>query len=231
MLPRAIFKELSDFPIENLEEFNSSARYLKKTNKIFLNYRLIYLYLRPFLIKEKVNKIVDVGTGVGDLPVYLAKKLQQEQIDYFITGVDTNAQVIELAKDEVKSWKNINVVAAQLSDLPFRYDIAIASQVFHHLSPEEAIDFLKTAYKKVDSALIISDLIRSRLIYWLVKLFVFLTTTNRINRYDGGVSVLRCYNDKEIKQLLNKAGIQNFRIHNIFFRKFVIISKANLLAD
>lgn len=225
MLPRAMVKELADLPIENLDEFNSSVQYFKKTNKLFFNYWLIYFNLRPFLNKETINKIVDFGTGIGDLPVYLAEKLKQKKINYFITGIDTNAQVISLAKNEVKNYRNIKVVCCNLNDLVERFDIAIASQVFHHLSPGEAVDFLKTAYTKVDNALIISDLIRSKLVYWLVKGFVFLTTTNKINRYDGAVSVLRCYNDGEIKQLLHQADIKNFKIRNIFFRKFIIIPK------
>jgi len=89
------------------------------------------------------------------LPVYLAEKLKQKKINYFITGIDTNAQVISLAKNEVGNYQNINVVCYKLNDLVERFDIAIASQVFHHLSPEEAVDFLKTAYAKVDKALII----------------------------------------------------------------------------
>src|ERR1035441_10066620 len=110
MLPRAMVKELADLPIENLDEFNSSVQYFKKTNKLFCNYWLIYFNLRPFLNKETINKIVDFGTGIGDLPVYLAEKLEQKKINYFITGIDTNAQVISLAKNEVKNYRNIKVV-------------------------------------------------------------------------------------------------------------------------
>lgn len=229
MLPRTVVKELSDLPIENLDEFNSSVQYFKKTNKLLFNHRLIYRTLRPFLKENGLNTIVDIGTGIADLPVYLVKKLRQKHINCFITGLDTNAQVVLLANEEVKNFLNIKVLCCNLTDLKERFDIAVASQVFHHLSPDEAVDFLKIAYGKVNNVLIISDLIRSRFVYWLVKLFVFFTTTNKINRYDGAVSVLRCYTDSEIKLLLQQAGIKNFKIRNILFRKLIIISKDGLI--
>jgi 2-polyprenyl-3-methyl-5-hydroxy-6-metoxy-1,4-benzoquinol methylase len=227
MLPRSEMKEIADLPIENLVEYKESVQYFKKTNGLFFNHSLIYKFIQHFLNKKKSINVLDIGTGMADLPVYLSKKFKKQHINCLVTGIDTNAQVIELAFNEIKGYPNIKLLQSSIHDLSERYDIVTASQVFHHLAPQEAVKFLKEAYKKANTAVIISDLIRSRIVYWLVKFFVYATTTNKINRYDGAISVLRCYSDDEIIEFMKKANIKNYKIHNILFRKFIIIAHEN----
>jgi hypothetical protein len=97
--------------------------------------------------------------------------------------------------------------------------------MFHHLEKKEASNLLRDLYKITNKRIIISDFIRSKLSYWIIKTIVYITTTNYINRVDGPISVLRAYSDKEIKEILNNAEIKKYKIYNIFPRKFIIIDK------
>lgn len=227
MQPRTVKKELGDLPQADLREFNSSVKYLQIPNKLLLNRWLIFRFLKPYLKNSEAIKILDVGTGVADIPIYLSERLAALRVNAFITGLDSSAQTVNLARLAAQSHPNIRIINARLEEIPDSYDAIIASQIFHHFSPSEAVAFLKTAFEKSTKVVIISDLIRSRFLYWLVKIFTYLTTTNRISRNDGGLSVLRCYDNSEIIKFLESAHITTYKIHNILFRKFVVITHEN----
>lgn len=226
MLNRTDRKELLDKPTSNKELFESATIYLQTPNRWLGNHALIAKYLKKLLSNKKSVSILDIGTGSADLPRYLIDWLNNRGISSSITAVDNNPDVIEIAKNLSKGYPDISFICSKMvPSCSTPYNIAILSQVLHHFYPSEAAEYLRAVYENVTDGIIISDLIRSRVAYWLVKLFVFSTTTNPFNRYDGPVSVLRCYNNDEIEQILAVANIKNFEIHNLFPRKIIIIRK------
>jgi 2-polyprenyl-3-methyl-5-hydroxy-6-metoxy-1,4-benzoquinol methylase len=226
MLTRTNQKELEDGEVTDKKLFESSIIYKQKANRYFGNYWLIGKFVKTFISNKTSLSVLDVGTGIGDLPRFLSDRLQKENISVAITGWDNNNEVINVAKKFCKKYPNIDLLYDKdVPNFTRRYNIAIFSQVLHHLTPEEAKNALKIIFENVTDGIIISDLIRSRFAYWLVKFAVFITTTNSINRHDGPLSVLRCYNNNEIAEILAGVGIKNYKIYNFFPRKFIIITK------
>ncbi len=221
MLPRSEEAEWSD-SCNVSEKFYS---YFKLPNTLFLNHRLIYGYLKQFLDQEGDSSILDVGCGGGDLLEYLAFRLERDGFRFCLTGVDSNAAAVALAKGRTKAWRNVRVVCGRAEEVEGSYHVAVVSQVLHHLSPADASSLLRFVYGTVSRGIVISDFIRSRAAYWLVKAGVYLTTNDGVHRHDGPLSVLRSFTDKEIGRLLREAGIRSFNIRNAFPRKFIIIPK------
>lgn len=219
MLPRSEEAEWSD-SCNLSEKFYS---YFKLPNALFLNHRLIYGYLKQILDPEGINSILDVGCGGGDLLEYLAFRLERDGFRFSLTGVDTNAAAAALAKRRTRAWRNVRVLCGQAKEVDGSYHMAVVSQVLHHLSPADAASLLKFVYGTVSRGIVISDFVRSRAAYWLVKAGVYLTTNDGVHRHDGPLSVLRSYSDQEIGGLMREAGIRTFNIRNAFPRKFVII--------
>jgi 2-polyprenyl-3-methyl-5-hydroxy-6-metoxy-1,4-benzoquinol methylase len=199
--------------------------YFKLPNALFLNHRLIYGYLKQILDPEGINSILDVGCGGGDLLEYLALRLERDGFRFSLTGVDANSAAVALAKRRTKAWRNVRVVRGRAEEVEGSYQVAVVSQVLHHLSPADASSMLKFVYGAVSRGIVISDFVRSRAAYWLVKAGVYLTTNDGVHRHDGPLSVLRSYTDKEIGRLMREAGIRRFSIHKAFPRKFIIIPK------
>jgi len=221
MLPRSEEQEWSD-SCNVSERFYS---YFKLPNALFLNHRLIYGHLKTFLNHEGDSSILDVGCGGGDLLQYLALRLEKNGFRFSLTGVDTNAGAVALAKRRTRAWRNVRVLCGQARDVDGSYHMAVVSQVLHHLSPADASSLLKFVYGTVSRGIVISDFVRSRAAYWLVKAGVYLTTNDGVHRHDGPLSVLRSYSDQEIGRLMGEAGIRSFNIRNVFPRKFIIIPK------
>ncbi|MBZ5670316.1 MAG: methyltransferase domain-containing protein [Acidobacteriia bacterium] len=220
MLPRSEEKEWSDSSGVS-EKFYA---YFKLPNALFLNRRLIYGYLKKFLDREGDNSILDVGCG-GDLLQYLAFRLEKDGFRFSMTGVDANAVAVALAKARTKAWRNVRVVCGQAEEVDGSYHVAVVSQVLHHLSPADASYMLKFVYGTVSRGIVISDFVRSRAAYWLVKAGIYLTTNDGVHRHDGPLSVLRSYADEEIGRLMREAGIRSFSIRNVLPRKFIIIPR------
>jgi 2-polyprenyl-3-methyl-5-hydroxy-6-metoxy-1,4-benzoquinol methylase len=224
MVTRSLKKEIFDTDEPTLSELWTNMQLLARQNKWFLNNWLIFYYMRSFVAKTPFS-VLDVGTGVADVPRYLARRFDQLGVPVHITAVDANPQVLELARREMHLPENVKLVHARVEEVAGQFDIVIASQMLHHLTPEEAVEFFRTACSKARRGVIVADLIRTRLNFFLVKMYMYITLADRFSRNDGPLSVLRSYSDGEIADMLHKAGIMNFKVRNFFLRKIIIIPK------
>ena len=220
-LARSEEAEWSDSLSVNPEFFS----YFRLPNTLFLNHRLIYGCMKRFLSRDKENSILDVGCGGGDLLQYLAAHLAKDGYQFSLTGVDVNAAAVSVAQAQTQHWRNVRVIWGQAEEFGGYYDTAILSQVLHHLSPPNAMSMLKSVYARVSRGIVISDFVRSRVAYWLVKAAVYATTTDETHRHDGPLSVMRSYTDGEIDQLMKGAGIDTFSIRTIYPRKFIVVTR------
>lgn len=226
MIPRSQEKELLDVTTPPLDELRGAMTHMAWTNRVFLNNWLIARYVKKLIKNLPGATILDIGTGMADIPKYLVEKLHSEDQTITATGIDIDPQVLTLADEYVGKTYGVTILEKPLSDIENNsFTVATMSQMLHHLTPDEAVEMLKEAMSKVTHGIIISDFIRTRLNYNLTKMAIRLTRPNKFNVHDGPLSVLRSYTDKEIKNILQRAGIQKYTIRNFFIRKIVIIYK------
>jgi SAM-dependent methyltransferase len=224
-MERSNLKEFEDNYSGDPSVLNDSIRYFEKANRYLGNNWFIKKYLSGFISSDHVS-ILDYGTGAGYLPRCLSCWLSNKNISSHILGVDNKPEFIQKAEELSKGFSDIKFTCANSpGSITGKFDVVIVSQMIHHLAPEEAANFFKQLHHIAGKGIIISDLIRSRPVYWMVKGIVYASTSNPINRNDGPLSVLRAYTDVEMKEILGKAGITKYRIYNRFPRKFVIIQK------
>lgn len=223
-MQRSQNKEILDIEIPEQREFLKVMKRLAWQNRVTGNNFLIYRYVRKLIAHNTNVTVADVGTGLGDIPVYIARALSRDGITASITGIDASPEVLELARQQ-QLPKGVSFKQESAGSFTDDYDIIIASQMLHHVTPTEAGEFLRTAYAHAKIGLVISDLERSWVVYWLVKLFMYITCADRINRNDGPLSVLRAYTNAELRDMFHLADIEHYRIHSYIFRKIVIIWK------
>ncbi len=224
MLRRSEQKEILDGAVSR-EQVLVSMRRLAWQNKWFFNNWLVYYFANKFVVRTKSVSILDVGTGVADLPHYLQNKFITKGLQVSATGVDTNSTVLDIARRNLGVPLSVRLVNGRLEELNEKFDIVTASQMLHHVSPEDVPNFLKALYEKARVGVIISDLVRSRLNYWLVKFFMYAVFADKISKNDGPISILRAYTDAELKEFFKQAGIENFKTYSFLFRKIIVIKK------
>ncbi len=226
MIPRSQDKEMLDVMTPPIGELRKAMRHMAWTNRVFLNNWLIGCYVKKLIGKASKASILDIGTGIADIPKYLVEKLNRKDRIIIATGIDIDPQVLALAREYVGNASGVTILEKPLEEIPdHQFTVAVMSQMLHHLNPEEAVAMLRTAHAKVTNGVIISDFIRSRFNYYLAKWSIALTFGSKFNKSDGPLSILRSYTDNEIKQMLHQAGINKYEIKNYLIRKIVIIYK------
>lgn len=93
----------------------------------------------------EITRVIDVGCGIGDFTVELAKRYPEFEE---IVGIDFLKETIDIACENAKQFDNIVFLEEDLLNLPFRdrsFDLTICINTVHHIHVEDlgrAIDEL-----------------------------------------------------------------------------------------
>jgi SAM-dependent methyltransferase len=133
--------------------------------------------------------LLDVGTGLGDIPCRAREIARQEGVDLTTIGLDS---ALELAR---ASTQAVNfAVCGDARRLPFAdrsVDVVMCSQVLHHFAGTEAAALLREMNRVARVRVVVSDLRRSWIAAAGLWLFSFPLRFHAVSRHDGVVSVLR----------------------------------------
>jgi SAM-dependent methyltransferase len=148
-------------------------------------------------------RILDVGTGRGDMPLAFASR------GWDVVAVDANPVVLVVARRRL-GGHGIDVVGADARALPFEdggFDVAHASLLLHHLDPAAAVAALRELCRVARRGIVINDLRRGWLPLAASAASVALLGRSRVTRTDGLASARRAYTLDELDGLLAEAGL------------------------
>jgi ubiquinone/menaquinone biosynthesis C-methylase UbiE len=181
--------------------------------------------------------LLDVGTGAADIPVALiaraarsvsaapasavpaasAGDVRPARAGWLrVTGIDERAEVLDAARAldpaiaTLGARGALTLATADGRALPYpdrTFDIAHASLVLHHLSPPDAVTLLREMARVSSSGVIVNDLLRSRRSWLGAWALTRVMTRNRYTRHDGPLSVQRAYTRRELRRMLEAAGL------------------------
>jgi len=147
--------------------------------------------------------LLDVGTGLADIPRCSSVNATCDGITLTTIGVDEARSLLVTARDRLT-----HAVCADALALPFRdrsVDIVICSQVLHHFDAADAERLVREINRVARRAVIVSDLRRSWIAaigFWLVS---FPLRFHAVTRHDGFVSVLRGFTTDELHRIVEAA--------------------------
>ena len=152
----------------------------------------------PRLPREAV--LLDVGTGLGDLPVHARREAANAGVSLTTIGLDVTEFVLQTARRS-----GHGVVTANALQLPFRdntVDVVLCSQLLHHFEDVDARGLIAELHRVSRGWVVISDLHRSWLAaggFWLAGVVLGF---HRVTRHDGVISVLRGFTPPELEALV-----------------------------
>ena len=165
--------------------------------------------------------ILEVAAGAGYVPETVRVNLEQHGIELKVTLLDRAFTHLPQQEDIRR-----DAVAADAMALPFAedsFDIVDCSLFAHHLLPAELLRFVNEGLRVCRAAVLINDLIRSRLhlfsVYAALPLF-----RSRITRHDAIVSVQRAYTVAEMSALLAKSAAARVEIQRHFLFRMGVIA-------
>lgn len=201
--------EIMDGQILNRTEMEETLRFLQRTNRFFGGTSLILKHLerfgRTWKASDKIH-ILDIGTGLADIPAAIALWARRKGHRVHITGIEKVEQIAVLAREHVRRFGEIEIRTEDLLDMnDGSFDYVLGSLLLHHIPEEAQVSFLEKCGRVARRGLLFSDLERSLAGYWAVK-SASLILGNRVVRHDGPLSVQRSFTLPELERLARESG-------------------------
>jgi 2-polyprenyl-3-methyl-5-hydroxy-6-metoxy-1,4-benzoquinol methylase len=159
--------------------------------------------------------VLDLATGAGDVPLGLWAKARRAGLNLQIDAYDVSRCAVDVARAQASSRK-ASVEFEQrdvLADPPTKkYDAVICSLFMHHLDEPEAVKLLRVMAGAARHLVLVNDLERSVLGYFLVKLATRLLSRSPVVWVDGPRSVEGAFSLAEVRELARQAGLADARI-------------------
>lgn len=159
--------------------------------------------------------VVDVGCGSGDMLKLMRKLLERRKVSAMLTGIDANPNVITYAAAHTPAVCRIQYEVLDIFSDEFkkrRFDVVTGTLFFHHFTSQQLVAFFNTLKDQVSTGLIINDIHRHWFAYYAIKWLTKIFSRSPMVRHDGPLSVLRAFKRNDIVEILEKAGIRNYRI-------------------
>lgn len=219
--------ELMDEEGISFAEFHACLQGLETINHLTLAYRPTLRWLRPWLASNKPIRILDAGSGGGDMLRQVAKQISKNAAGencVKLIGVDLNPWAKKSAKlfSTTESRQPSSIIQYETADI-FNFqtsepvDIIICSLFTHHLTNAQLVKFLRWIDSHARKGWFINDLHRHPVPYYFIKAATVLFSRNRLIRNDAAVSVARSFTVADWRHLLDKADIgDNIRIQWFF---------------
>jgi SAM-dependent methyltransferase len=147
--------------------------------------------------------MLDVGTGLGDIPARVRDVAARAGVRLTAIGVDAAPSLALASKARVDY-----AVCADARMLPVAdgsVDLVLCSQVLHHFDRPDAVRLLREMDRVARVRVVVSDLRRSYVAAAGLWLASFPMRFHRVSRHDGVVSVLRGFTTGELGALIQEA--------------------------
>ncbi|MSR03222.1 MAG: methyltransferase domain-containing protein [Gemmatimonadetes bacterium] len=185
-----------------------SLRHLARSNRWFGGVLAVKAGISRLLGSRRPVelKLLDIGTGEGDIPRALAMWLGRRGIRLNATGVDWHRAAPPLARAN-----GVPAAVADAFQLPFAdrtFDLVVMSQFAHHFSGEGIIRLCREASRTARLGVILADLRRTG---WAAAAFGLgsrILGFDHYTRVDGMTSLQRGFRPADLTAVIEAAGFQ-----------------------
>jgi hypothetical protein len=200
--------ELLDDPASSPAAVAESLRNIARANRWFGGASAVRFGLGQTLKGLPVGSsisLLDLGTGLGDLPQVAVRWGAARGIRIAPIGLELSRVAANLALLGGIPTAVACAGAPPIADKSV--DVVLVSQVAHHFTPDSVVRLLRTCDRLARRAVILADLRRYPLaapVFWCgAKLLAF----DSITVADGVTSLRRGFSRHELRQLMVQAGI------------------------
>ena len=209
-----------DHPGLELEQLDHALTQVYDVNRWLGGDRALRRALRPLLADPADQRLLDVGTGSGQVALALTAWAARRGRRWSVIGVDHHAQTARLAARRVRRAGGrsgtVGVLQADGLRLPFpdrSFDAAFSVLTLHHLEDEPAVALVREMARVARKVVVVNDLERSRPALLGARLLAATVWRgSRITRHDGPLSVRRAFTPAELLAIGERAGLVEPRV-------------------
>jgi len=161
--------------------------------------------------KEQELTIADIGCGHGDILRDVAKFGRKNGYKMKLIGMDANPTAIAYAKKLSTEFSELSFITEDIFSKEFKertFDVVLATLFLHHFKEDPLVSFLENTLKQTKIAIVVNDLHRHTLAYYLFMLLsVFIK--NKMIIEDGLTSVLRGFKRKDLVKISKRIQVKS----------------------
>lgn len=210
---------------EIMDDFELKGKELEKTlhdldtiNKWLGGNKITIDGIKKVLLETSASgkiKIMDVGCGNGTMLREIADFGRKNNFNFELMGIDANPYAIEIAKNYAKdypeiSFRALNIFSEEFSEI--KADIILCTLTLHHFKEREIRQLLETFVRNAHLGIVINDLQRSKLAYYLFQAFCAVFIDNEIARKDGLTSIRRAFKKEELENFQKDLQVKSQEI-------------------
>ncbi len=211
--PRGHEPEDIDQPDTPDEVLREAMRGIRNLNRWLGYHRYLQAQLSRRLargFRGSLN-VLDVATGLADLPVALAHWGRRRHISVQAVGLDLNPRILAMAREETRNVPEVELVEGDALAMPFpdgAFDVVTSHLALHHF-PEDRIVALLQSMDRVlrpGGIMLVGDLVRSRPNRVLVEAACALFGSPATLK-DGKASIRNAYSRAELAGFVRDSGL------------------------
>jgi len=220
MKHRHLVPELMDDPMLDKLEHQRALAGLRRVNRLCSTGRWIAQAIQNGSVKipNRPIEILDLGCGSGDVAIDVLRRLSPK-IPCNVTGWDMSPLAIE---DASSQWLSHPLNKSLRGRLQFerqnifepgllhgKFDIVYCCLFLHHFDDESAVTVLRNMKSLSRHFVIVDDLRRTTLGWWLAKIGCHLLSRSPVVHFDGPQSVRAAFSVDEAIQISGRAELIN----------------------
>ena len=230
--PRDLQPELMDDPDLPSEEHKHALEGLSRLNRFSGVIGGMFRQIRNASnqIQHRPVRLLDVASGSGDLPIAWAKRAKRSGLDLQITATDISPVAVDRQQQRARE-SDIHLESIQANcfeGLPRGFDLVTCSLFMHHLDEQQTCRLIQNMCRSANHAVVICDLDRSRLNYWMVGVASRLLTRSHVVHTDALLSVKNAYTRSEFQNLASStipSQESPVRVQRMFPCRFLLVQK------
>jgi ubiquinone/menaquinone biosynthesis C-methylase UbiE len=237
-----IFKRRS-YKLENIdtgnytgEEYEGCMVELRRVNRWLGDAHALRSTLFKRIEAESLTdfSVLDVGAGSGELLRVTAGWVRQTGRRLNAVGLELNERSARAMLDESRDFPEISSVQGDALHLPFfdgEFDYVVCSLFTHHFVETQVVQILREMSRVARRSILVIDLHRHPIAYFLYTTVAKLVLHNRLIREDGALSILRSFKADELFDLAARAQLKAISIRRYFPYRLVLSAAARSVAD
>lgn len=233
-MKRVVNPELLDSDQGSRAEVEASLGDLRRVNRWFGGTRVMRQLVQEVAERSGLRRLemLDVGAASGDVPLAVRRELASR-------GLEVEVTLLDRVEEHMRSAPNRGAASGRPGEgggartivgdalaLPFRdkaFDVVGCSLLAHHLEPQELARFVNEGARVARVAVLINDLVRSRLHLALAYAGMPLYRS-RLTRHDAPASVRRAYTPAEMRSIVSQTAARRVEISRHYLCRMGVVA-------
>ncbi|MDP5061938.1 MAG: methyltransferase domain-containing protein [Maribacter sp.] len=222
--------EIMDTYSGTINELETILQDINRVNKLLGGYSItlnaVFELIR--LCNKESYTILDIGCAEGTMLRKLADEARKKNITLQLIGVDFNEQGLQLAQQYSTDYPEISYLNTDILKTDFskwNVDVVMTTLTLHHFTDDGVVEFVNRFVEIAKLGVVINDLERSPVAYYLFKAFSFFFIKTEIAKKDGLLSIRRAFKKEELEHFAGQVTTAKHHIQWKWAFRYVWVLK------